>query len=117
MLNYNLQRLFSDRNISNPVSYLTNNGFKRYIAYRIANNLFTSLTLPQIEKLCIIFNCTPIDLLDWKPDENTPQSVDLSLKKLIKQPVDIDLINLSREIPYEKLPEFARKIGELKNSL
>lgn len=117
MLKYNLERLFKLRGITNPSIFLQNNGLKGYTALRIVNKKFVTLTTIQIEQLCIIFNCTPNDLMEWAPDNTSPQNENLALKKLIVTDVKFNLNQISRDVPIDKLEMFAQKVEELKKSL
>ena len=83
MLSLNLQRLAMLHNIPNLQKHLTQNGFSPNIAHRIASNADSHIKFQYLEKLCLLFKCTPNDLLEWRPENNiSPKE---PLKQLIHQ--------------------------------
>ncbi len=118
MLKYNFDRLFSLHGISKPIPYLINAGFSRGIASRMLNGKHSALPLKYVEKICIKFKCTPNDLLEWTPDDPSHADLNIPLAKLLAgdSPV-FSMRNISADIPYEKLSEFAQKVKELKNEM
>ncbi len=118
MLQYNLKRLFQLKGISRPVVFLVNAGFTRGIATRLANNTTLNVSPSHIEKLCIAFKCTPNDLMEWTPDKPEQVNENNPLCGLISSSAPMfDLRNIGVDLPYDKLPEFAKKIIELKESI
>ena len=62
MLTYNFTRLFKARGIDKPFSYLVKAGYSPNFATGVVNNQVLRLNLTDIEKLCVLFQCTPNDL-------------------------------------------------------
>lgn len=81
MLSLNLQRMAILHNIPNIQKHLIQNGFSANIAHRIASNSDSHIKFQYLEKLCLIFKCTPNDLLEWRPDNGN--SLNEPLKILI----------------------------------
>ncbi len=80
MLRYDFKSIFKARGIEKPYSWLLKRGFKRHMAYSIANNRVNTLKLSLAEKLCKHFGCTPNDLLVWIPEKD--EDTNIPLKKL-----------------------------------
>ena len=117
MLRYNLQKLFNLRGITNPTIYLQRNGFKDYTSYKIAYNEFKYLPLETMEKLCLLLNCTPNDMMEWIPDSTQTQNENIALRKLITTQKDFNLSHVIHEVPVEKMNEFVEKVEELKKNI
>lgn len=117
MLKYNIQRMFSIRGITNPSVYLTKHGFKDYTAYKIVKSNFASLSPQTLEKLCLLFNCTPNDLMEWTPEDAQLQNENIALKKLIAVNINLSLSQIIKEVPAEKMNEFVQKVEELKKNI
>jgi hypothetical protein len=117
MLKYNLERLFMLRGISKPASVLIKAGFPRGVAYRILENKIKTFTPSHIEKLCIAFDCTPNELMEWTPDSKYKLAETHPLQKLLPEEKIIDLREITKDIPIEKLGLFADKLEELKRTL
>ena len=116
MLKYNLKRLLQERSIKNPVTFLTNAGFNRQTASRLASNRFAVLSAAYFEKLCVALKCTPNDLMDWVPDKNT-SAENHPLASLQRIQLPPHLIDVMEDVPASKLKEFREKIFELKKEM
>jgi len=113
MLYYNFKKMFDIRGIINPYKFLIKHGFSTSKASYIANDHYSSLSLVATEQLCLILNCTPNDLLEWKPEENATYRDDAALNKLIRN----DLKNVSQlmeDVPTDKFPELLSAFEEVK---
>ncbi len=118
MLKYNLQRLFQLKGIHKPIVFLNNQGFTRGIASRLVKNQIKNLSTNHIEKLCLALKCSPNDLMEWTPNKPEQVNENNPLCSLINNSTQaFDLRNLGIDIPFNKLPQFAQKITELKNDL
>lgn len=115
MLKFNLERLLIQRGITKPVPFLIKAGFTRNVASRIVNLKPRKYSAKQIETLCKVLKCMPNDLFEWTPDSPDEINNNNPLCKLIRSsgPV-VDFRNFSSEIPLERLPDFAKKIEEIK---
>lgn len=112
MLIYNFQRVFKARGIDKPRAFLINHGFPRGIATGIANNKADRFALKHMEKVCLLLNCTPNDLLEWQPankKEDTPDTALYILKKEVRQGGTEELL---RGLPMSKLEELAKLLKE-----
>ena len=103
MLSYNLKRIFILRGISNPFSYLVDNGFSVTTASRLLHGKVNALNFKFVEKLCILFKCTPNDLLAWTPGKNTQLPNDLPLLELNRSTDLIAITQMRTNLPLNEL--------------
>lgn len=116
MLKLNLNKIFKTRGIENPVLFLANKGYSRDNAYRIVKGIAKNLKLYQMEDFCRWFNCTPNDLMEWVPDKPEEIAEFPALAELMSAKVS-DFVQLAKDIPIKKVPEFMKKIEELKKEM
>jgi len=105
MLQMNLQRVCRSRGINKPIQYLQSHGITLSTATRAMKGEFENFSMATIEKLCLIFHCTPNDLLEWKlpKDGNIAESEPLnSLRREDKVAGMTQLIN---SVSLEKLAQ------------
>ena len=102
------------RGIDKPYAFLVKNGFVTQTATNMINNRLGRITPAQVEKLCLILNCTPNDLFDWRPDENTSVSETHALHSLKKEKTP-SVAQMVKDLPVEKLSKLHEIINELKN--
>ncbi|MEO6049724.1 MAG: helix-turn-helix domain-containing protein [Pyrinomonadaceae bacterium] len=57
--------------IEHPYAFLVKNGFIPQTATNMANSRVGHVKPKQIERLCLLLNCTPNDLFDWRPDKDS----------------------------------------------
>ena len=116
MLKYNIKALCTARGITKPVGHLTKAGINPNMASQLINNKLASLKPSVIEKLCVYLNCTPNDLIEWIPEENT-NTQNHPLETLMKKQLPTQLQNIMQDIPINKLQDFENKMLELKKEL
>lgn len=114
MLKFNINKVLKTRLISQPVGFLTHQGMPAQTAHRLISGRFKNLTTKQLEKLCLALKCTPNDLLEWTPDDEKILQTNPPLKQLIPTPVQYQLKDIARDIPFEKLNDFANELDQLK---
>ena len=56
------------RNQQNTPAYLRKQGFSYWVSYQLINTKKDNIRFSDLERLCILFRCTPNDLLEWDPD-------------------------------------------------
>lgn len=112
MLTYNFKRVFKARGIDKPRPFLISHGFPRGIATGIATNKADRFALKHMEKLCLILNCTPNDLLEWKPADKKQDIPDTALYILKKEQRGKGEAELLRGLPLHKLEELAKVLRE-----
>jgi DNA-binding Xre family transcriptional regulator len=114
MLTYNIKRILKARLITQPVGYLSRHGFTKPTAQRLISGKTKNITTKQLEKLCLAFNCTPNDLMDWTPDNEKQLEQKPSLHLLIHSDIPIELKEFVENIPLNKLNDFTKEIEEIK---
>jgi DNA-binding Xre family transcriptional regulator len=118
MLKYNLERILHQKGITAPVAFLIKAGFKKTTAGRFARGKFTEISMSNLEKLCLLFRCTPNDLLEWTPARQKDRDDNQPLEKLLSSSTpSFDLRHIGGDIPYDKLSDFAEKILAVKKEL
>jgi hypothetical protein len=68
----------------------------------LANNRIQELNINRLEKFCRDFNCTPNDIIDFRPDSNDSIPPDHALHSLTKKAVD-DIASKISNLPVEKI--------------
>lgn len=112
MLHYNFDRIFRARAIDKPFSYLQKAGFSDNFASRIKNNRVSRLDLKQMERLCILLKCTPLDLMEWSPDKDIIVDDSHPLHVLRKSVNYVDMVKTISEIPLGKLERIEKLIHD-----
>lgn len=105
MLSYNFSRIFKARWIDKPFSYLVKAGYSDNFATRIANNRVERLNLKDLERICILLQCTPNDLLEWHPDSKESQPEKHPLAGLRRTTKAKQLNQLLNNVPLDKISE------------
>ena len=113
MLALNLERILKLRGISEPFAWLSQNGFKNDSAHRILNNKVSHIKMEHLEKLCLLLNCTPNDLMEWKAGANEQQTKQHALAALIRND-DAHLHSFLKNASLEELGKVQEFIAQLK---
>src|SRR3982750_2303225 len=113
MLQFNLTRLLKLRNIDRPYTWLGRNGFVPQTATRRSKNESGRIRADQLERLCLLLNCTPNDLFDWREDGKTVVHDTHALRTLTKPPPDTNIQTTLRELPLDKLEKLGEMLAEL----
>lgn len=103
------------RGHSNPLRYLQEQGFPYRVCYFMLKGSVTLVKFSQLEQLCRLLHCTPNDLLEWVPKEETPEELSLPLSKLLRRNTSAPLVNAIQSIPSDKLDqalELLKKLSE-----
>lgn len=116
MLKYNIKALCTARGITQPIGYLEKSGMTYQKAHMLIANKVASIKPAVLEKICTHLNCTPNDLMEWIPEENT-QTENHPLKTLLRKQLPQQLQNIMADIPVSKLKEFEDKMLEVKKEL
>jgi len=114
MLRLNIHRLLQLRGIERPYSFLVRNGFVPQTATNIVNNNIGHIKPPQLEKLCLLLNCTPNDLFDWHPNKDQVVTPDHALHTLTKRSQTTTTLSQAvRELPLDKLQKLTNLLTDL----
>ena len=110
----NIAHICAVKNIDRPFTFLRKNGFTHNTATQLINNEVKAINLAHIEKLCLIFNCTPNDLFDYKPTQPVEQLKNNPLTAIIKNQQPVNFNELVRSLPLDKLKEIEEEIRKRK---
>lgn len=114
MLFINLKRTMHLRGIENHYKMLLKLGIVPSTARAMLDGNTAQIKLDQLEQLCLALNCTPNDLIEWKPNENEASAETHSLQALRRKP-EQDLTKLLREIPMGKFEQIIDILQDLKS--
>lgn len=112
MLFFNISRILRLRKIQRPFSYLVKQGLSDNYATRIANSNIRNINLERLEELCLLFNCTPNDLLQWSPSHKEKNPESLALAALWRKEKLDEMKDLYESLPLEKLIEIEALVKE-----
>lgn len=112
MIKFNFTRVFRARGIDRPFSYLVSIGYSPNYSTRIVNNRIKTLNLKDIEKLCVMLQCTPNDFLEWIPDAKDAGNDRHPLIPLQRTDKVIQLTQMLNSIPLNKLKEIESLINK-----
>ena len=115
MLDLNVARVMNLRGIRQRHGYLTKNGFIRSTASSLSNNQAYQIRFSLLEQLCLLLNCTPNDLFQWRPDENQPVTENTALKILIRDEESSGASLFLKDLPLEKLEQAKEMMARLKD--
>lgn len=110
MLRYNFNRIFKARGIDKPFAFLHRAGFSQNFASKINQNKPITIRLNEMEKLCIVLNCTPNDFYEWTPDNNSNVPKDHLIHNIKKPDKIVDITKTLSSIPIKKLDEIEQII-------
>lgn len=113
MLTLNLTPIFRNRGIERPYAFLVKAGFTPHTANVLLNSKTRVFRLNHIEKLCLMLNCEPNDLLVWHPNKDEIIPGDHPLTKLKQgEPMSVDLKTRLLNMPYSELKNLSSKLAE-----
>lgn len=114
MLYINLRRVMRLRGVEDHYKMLVELGFAPATARNFLGYGVRRITFEHLEQLCLALNCTPNDLLEWKPNDNQATAEAQALIKL-KRNQEEDLQKLLGSMPMEQIEQAFGIIQELKN--
>ena len=89
--------------IKKPYTYLFKNGFSQSKARRISEGTIDKLSLADLEYVCLLFNVSPDEFLEWEEDSNNPLPANHPLRKYSRKQISIDIMRELSSIPVDKL--------------
>ncbi|HEX8368318.1 MAG TPA: helix-turn-helix transcriptional regulator [Pyrinomonadaceae bacterium] len=114
MLIFNPKTIFALRGIENPTDFLAKNGINRSTASKMLNGYMTTIKTVYVEKICVLLNCTPGDLFEWKAGSKTQISENHALNTLRKYGAGKTFSELVKDIPVEKLGKLEEMLDEMR---
>ena len=110
MLKFNFIRIFKARGIEKPFSFLVKAGYSPSYASLVANNKARQMNLVNVEKFCLLLQCTPNDLLEWVPGQNYNAEQGHPLSSLQRNANDSQIKRILYNIPIDRLSEIEQLI-------
>jgi len=112
MLQYNFKRVLKARGIENYTVYLQSFGFSQEFSRKIVNGKARIIRLSSLEKLCIILQCTPNDVIEWIPDNDSKVEENHPLNKKKKNEKVVNILKTLNSVPIDKLEKIEQIIKE-----
>jgi len=112
MLVFDIKRVLAMRGIDEPYRWLVRNGFVPQTATTWTKYRIGYVKPEHIEKLCLLLNCTPNDLFQWREDNKTVVPEGHALRSLKKSNTHLAL----RDIPADKLEKLGEMLAELRTA-
>ena len=113
MLIFNPRRIFALRGVEKPSGCLTKNGFTAPTATKFLQAKW--IIISYLQKICLMMNCTPNDLFEWKPDATNKIEEDHALNSLRRAESVANIRELLKDLPVEKLSQVESLLADLKN--
>ena len=110
MLQLNLTRIFKARGIEQPYKFLVRNGFVPFTAHKYKNSKVDAIRLDHIEKLCVLLNCTPNDILEWLPQDLLDDTPNHPLQKIRRRDKKIEINKMLSNLSLDKLEEIEKML-------
>ena len=114
MLTFEIKKILKVRGIDEPYRWLVKNGFVPATVHSWLNYQLGYIKPDHLERLCLLLNCTPNDLFDWREDGKTVVHDTHALRSLTKQKNDIQ--TTLRELPLDKLEKLGEMLAKLRSS-
>jgi DNA-binding Xre family transcriptional regulator len=115
MLKLRIRFVLESKGITNPYNFLIKEGFTPNIATRYLNGKVDQLSLRYLEKLCIILQCTPHDLLEWEPSGDTNITEAHPLYPLIRNERPFDIVKRINKLPLSQVKQVQEFIEQMKS--
>ncbi len=113
MLTLDLARFIETRGIQNPLQFLTKAGFTYHTAGRLLRNQIAKLDYKHLEKLCLLFNCTPNDLISWTPTSSAKLSDKVALSRLAGRKRKGNIVSKLIQLPEDKIDQLRQMLDKL----
>lgn len=103
MLYLNIADLMEFRGITKKEHFLWKNGFSYHQAHKLLEIQTRTLSFDKLEKLCELLQCTPNDILAWKPEQHHHNAASMPLHKLLPKPKNENVLKKIYNLPVEKI--------------
>jgi len=111
--------MFKLRGVAKGTTFLAKRGLTYDQAYRLINYRLSGAYFDLMEKACLALNCTPNDLIEWKPRTAEDDIAGHPLQK-IRGRDDLDLFGMLKDVPMDRMGELKQAMAEavekIKNS-
>lgn len=113
MLIFKPKRIIKLRQLEKPHKALVKCGISPSTATKLLGNYNIRLTIDHVEKICVMLNCTPNDLFEWKPKSGAELPENHSLNALKRNDEAENLSEIIKKVPIEKLSELTEFVRNL----
>lgn len=114
MIYLDIKRVMKVRGIENHYKKLVDLGISPAKVKNLLGKSAIRITFDHLEKICLLLNCTPNDLLVWRPNDAQANPEAQALIKL-KRDESEDLSKIMKSLPIEKFDEIIGIIHSLKD--
>lgn len=114
MLYFDIAKACNNKGVGDARRFLLKIGFSHSATSRMLNNTYDSLKFDAIEKICLHLNCTPNELISWKPKDNI-NAANYALEKLKPIAAQDSISAKLKQLPPEKLEKLRDFLGDLEN--
>ena len=111
MIEMNVRRMCRERGIPHPVSALMKAGIGQGIVSKYLEGKAQRVPLAHLEKLCLLFRCTPNELFTWTPAQKADDYPENPLQAIRHKPS----FDLEEKLKGMSLDEIKRRLGEICN--
>jgi len=105
MITLNLHPILRMKGITQPIRYLIRKGHSPSYASNVVNNRAVSIPFWKLEQLCLDFNCTPNDLLDFVKEKDQNLIEGHALYSISKSEAIGEIHRLLHDLPASKIQE------------
>ncbi|WP_432673227.1 helix-turn-helix domain-containing protein [Flavobacterium sp. SM2513] len=78
-------------------------GYSANYATKLGNNRVVEMNMQRLEQFCIDFNCTPNDIVEFRPSKSAPLPKEHALNTLIREGLTEEIDTLINALPLEKM--------------
>jgi DNA-binding Xre family transcriptional regulator len=113
MLKLDIHPLLALKGATKKLAYLYNRGLSEGRAKHLISKNIKTISIADIEKLCLIFNCTPNDLFIYEESVSNPLPQNSALKKIVRTPIP-SMPELVKDLSIEQTTELMNRIIQFK---
>jgi DNA-binding Xre family transcriptional regulator len=112
MLSITIYPILQARGVDKPFEYLRKAGFSIHITRILLQRKVFTLRLPYIEKLCILFTCSPHDLMQYNPEAGQKLAPEHPLNALHSSTADYNWKDSLQSMPLNQVKELVKQLKE-----
>jgi DNA-binding Xre family transcriptional regulator len=110
MLKFDLMYILKARGVKNPGKLLRDNGINKQVTDALIRGKTKNVPTANLEKLCIILNCTINELFTWQPDDGLNIPEDHMIHTLKKDINELNISDYIKKVPIDKIKELQKFI-------
>lgn len=113
MIQFRVRYLLEAKGISNPYNFLIKIGYTPNVATRLLNGKAAQLKLIHVNRFCMALNCTPNDMLAWRPTGKEVVAPNHQLQALARKDTSYNLIGHLNRLTLNEIKEVENLITEM----